>query len=466
MKSQRGSVLVMVVGVALVLFILTGAVYTYFQMNARASRFQMNRIRAATAAEAGTALALHHLSSLESLPESGEPYLLQMDGDSSGWIDLVDCGRFYVVIDPLNGLGGLTSNGAVEIRSRGLAGDITRDVYVRAAPAYPSSYALLVDDAIPAGFFTDGRMVDGSVHSNGEINFSSYSPDSINDPYVSMVSTTSQGGFRFSGGVCSDVPHPEGSSVWVRPYTRHRQGSPYWQPNSPEIDFSRMAEHFRGIVTGSVQTDAVRITAERILIEGQRLIYKESETSIEQALSLDNVNLVIVRNGFSPVMVKTVRRPDHSFTIIASNDMEIGGGIDGGATGSGGPLGLVALGNIIISADPDETGEEDWPGRWEIETDGGFLIRACLVAPSGTFKAQTPYIPSDQTRVTVTGSLVERTMGRLSSGNSGYQLGNTWDQGLGALHPPYFPLLGRWNIYSWIIDPPEQEGFEIEDDAI
>ncbi len=465
MKQQRGSALALVVGTAAVLFILTAVVYTYFQMNARASLFRMNRIRAATAAEAGTALALHHLASLESIPEDGEPFLLEVEGDSSGWMSLGDGVSFFVVIDPVNGMSGLCRNGAVEVRSRGLAGDVTRDIELRTTPAYPSSYALLTDNGIPEGYFVDGRVVNGPVHSNGLINFSSYSPDSTGDPYASMVSTA-QSGMLFSGAGLSDVAHPQGSSIWVRPYTLHRQGSPYWRTSVPEIDFVRLNDHFRGLVTGSVRSDAVRISAERILIEGDHLLYKENQNATERVLSLAEVDLVVVRNGFSSVTVKTVRRPERPLTIIAANNMIIGGEIDGGAVGSGGPLGLVALGNIVIAADPDETGGEDWSGRWDIETDRGFLVRASLVAPSGSFQAETPYIPREKSRVSVTGSLVERSMGRMSSGDSGYQLGNTWDQGLGALHPPYFPMLGCWNVYSWIIDPPELEGFEIEEDRI
>lgn len=456
----------MVAGVAAVLFVLTGVVYTYFQMNVRTSVFKMNRARAAMAAEAGTALALHHLSSMESISRDGTPFVIQMEGDSAGWTAIPGGGRAFIVIDPFNGVGGLCDNGAVEVRSRGLSVDVTTDVELRATPAYPSSYALLTDNGISEGYFVDGRIVDGPVHSNGLIHFSSYSPDSTGDPYASMVSTTRQGGFRFAGAGISNLPHPEGSSIWVRPYTRHSQGSPYWRASAPEIDFVRMADHFRGIVTGSIHSDAVRISAERVLIEGERLVYKENRAAEEKSVDLTDVNLVIVRNGFSSVMVKTVRRPEHPLTIIAANDMEIGGGIDGGATGSGGPLGLVALGNIYISPDPDETGGSDWPGRWKIETDRPFLIRACLAAPSGSFQARTPSIPEEKTRVTVSGSLAERTMGRLSSVNSGYELGNSWEQGLGALHPPYFPMLGRWNVYSWIIDPPGQEGYEIEDDRI
>ncbi|MCD6589127.1 MAG: hypothetical protein J7K88_11315 [Candidatus Fermentibacteraceae bacterium] len=137
MKQQRGSALALVVGAASVLFVLTGVVYTYFQMNARTHLFKMNRVRAEMAAEAGTALALHHLASMESIPQAGAPVVLPLETDSAGWISLPDCGSFRVVIDPMNGLGGLCSNGAVEVRSQGMSGDVIRDIELRAAPAYP-----------------------------------------------------------------------------------------------------------------------------------------------------------------------------------------------------------------------------------------------------------------------------------------------------------------------------------------
>jgi len=461
LKRQRGSALALVVGAASVLFLLTGVVYTYFRMNASASLFKQNRVRAAMAAEAGSAMAVHYLSSMESMPQDGSPFVMHIEGDSTGWTNLPGSGSFRVVIDPVDGLGGLCGNGAVEVYSQGLSSGVTRDILLKASPAYPSSYALLSDGEIPQGYFIDGRIVNGPVHSNGMIHFSSYSPDSVDDPFVEMVSTTRNGGFDISGFGISSVPHPEGSSVWVMPYSHHRQGSPFWRVYAPEIDFSRMNNYFHDIVSGSVQSDAERISAERIIIAGENLLYKESLESPERTLDLEGVNLVIVQNGFSPVTIKTILIPDHPVTIIATRDIEIGGTIDGGAAGASGPMGLVALGNIVIAADPDETGGDDWPGYWEIETNRGFLIRACLAVPAGTFKAEVPYLPSEQTRVTITGSLVERTHGRLSSGSSGYYMGNAWEQGLVAFHPPYFPMIGRWNVYSWIMDPPERDSIPI-----
>ena len=76
MKKNRGSALAIVVGVAGVLFILTGVVYTYFKMNASASIFRMNSIRAAVAADAGTNLALHFLSTMENYSDETTPFFL------------------------------------------------------------------------------------------------------------------------------------------------------------------------------------------------------------------------------------------------------------------------------------------------------------------------------------------------------------------------------------------------------
>jgi hypothetical protein len=94
------------------------------------------------------------------------------------------------------------------------------------------------------------------------------------------------------------------------------------------------------------------------------------------------------------------------------------------------------------------------------------MVRAALAIPYGDLQAQTPYLPSQMTRITVSGSLTQVQMGRLSSANSGYELGISWDQGLGALHPPHFPMLGRWNVFSWLVDPPDQGDIEITDDLV
>ncbi|HPF32731.1 MAG TPA: hypothetical protein PLM22_07180 [Candidatus Sabulitectum sp.] len=463
MKGKRGSVLATVVIVAAALFALVGVTYTYFTMNARTMAFTMNRTRALASAEAGVALAVHHLQSLDELPE-GDPFLLSMEGDSMGWTMLPGGGRAMVVIDPYNGtlMAGL-GNGSVQIRTEGLAGNVSREVVAGASPAYPSSFALLTDGGIGNGFFSDGREINGAVHSNGVIEFSSYSPDSTGDPKGEMFSTTSDGGFRFSDSGFSTVPHPEGSSIWVRPYANHRQGSPYWRPCSPPVDFSRMSSHFRNLASSA---EGVRITAARLLLDGNRVRFKETEGAEERVLDLSGVDLLLVENGFSPVIVKSVRRLEEPLTILARSDLIIGGGIDGGVAGSGGPLGLVSLGSVVIADDPDLSGTGDWPGDWQIETDGAMLIRASVVAAGGGLRAATPYRPQEQTRVTVSGSLTQVQMGRLSSANSGYELGISWDQGLGALHPPHFPMLGRWNVFSWLVDPPDQGDIDITDDLV
>jgi hypothetical protein len=280
-----------------------------------------------------------------------------------------------------------------------------------------------------------------------------------------MFSTTTEGGFYFSGWGMSEVPHPEGSSIWVRPYSRHRQGSPYWMPAAPPIDYSRMQDHFRQLLSSS-GPDVIRVSAERILLDGNRVRFMENRDSPERSFDISGVTLIIADNGFSPVVIKSVQTTAHPLTVIARNDLLLGGTIDGGAVGHGGPLGLVAMGDVIIADDPDGTGVPDWPGQWRIETDRPFMVRACIAAPSGSLRAQVPYRPAEKARVSISGSLTQSSMGRMSSGASGYDLGISWDQGLGGLHPPHFPLLGRWNIHSWLVDPPRVDGREITDDVI
>ncbi len=465
-KKERGSVLATVVVIAAFLFLLTGVVYTYYRMNANTALYRMNRIRAQAAAESGIALAVHYLASLSRMPDTTEPFPVMMEGDSSGWTLLPWGQRCQIVIDPINGSFGELANGAAEIRARGISGSQTRSIYARVSPSYSSSYALLTSQGISEGFFTDGRVVNGPVHSNGPIWFTSYSPDSTGDPYVEMVSTTSQGGFIFSSSGRSEVPHPEGSNTWVRPYARLSQGRPFWRTSAPPVDLGRLGEHFRRLSSSTVSQTTVSVNAPRVIIDGDRLLYRTSETAPEEAVSIADADLIIIRNGFSSVILKTGARPGHPVTVLCPGDIHLGGQIDGGVPGSGGPMGIVSLGDIVIPADPDLTGTSDWPGRWQIETDGALMVRAALAIPYGDLQAQTPYLPSRMTRVTVSGSLTQVQMGRLSSANSGYELGISWDQGLGALHPPHFPMLGRWNVFSWLVDPPDQGDIDITDDLV
>ncbi len=464
-RGQRGAILATVVIIAGVLFILVGVAWTYFTMAARTAAFTAGRTRALASAEAGVALAIHYLQSLEEKPASGEPFPVVMEGDSSGWTLLPGGGRARIVIDPYNMTGGPWQNGAVQIRTMGLSGGYTRSITAGAAPAYPSSYGLLTAEGIPEGFFVDGRIVNGAVHSNGPIYFSSFSPDSTGDPHGEMFSTTTEGGFHFSGWGRCDTPHPEGSSIWVMPYARHRQGSPYWRPAAPPIDFARMDSHFRGLLSSS-GPNTLRVSAQRLLLDGNRVRFKESLNSPERSLDITEATLIIADNGFAPVVVKSLQPTQHPLTVMTRNGMIIGGPVDGGTVGSGGPLGLVSMGDVIIADDPDATGSPDWPGQWNIETDRPFLIRASIAVPNGTLRAEVPYRPQERTRVTVNGSLTQRLMGRMNSAASGYDLGVSWDQGLGGLHPPHFPLLGRWNIHSWLIDPPREENYDMGSDMV
>ncbi len=226
-----------------------------------------------------------------------------------------------------------------------------------------------------------------------------------------------------------------------------------------------MDSHFRGLLSSS-GPNTLRVSAQRLLLDGNRVRFKESLNSPERSLDITEATLIIADNGFAPVVVKSLQPTQHPLTVMTRNGMIIGGPVDGGTVGSGGPLGLVSMGDVIIADDPDATGSPDWPGQWNIETDRPFLIRASIAVPNGTLRAEVPYRPQERTRVTVNGSLTQRLMGRMNSAASGYDLGVSWDQGLGGLHPPHFPLLGRWNIHSWLIDPPRDENYDMGSDMV
>ncbi len=438
-RGQRGAILATVVIIAGVLFILVGVAWTYFTMAARTAAFATGRTRALASAEAGVALAIHYLQSLEEKPSSGEPFPVIMDGDSSGWTVLPGGGRARIVIDPYNMTGGPWQNGAVQIRTMGLSGEYTRSITAGAAPAYPSSYGLLTAEGIPQGFFVDGRIVNGAVHSNGPIYFSSSSPDSTGDPHGEMFSTTAEGGFHFSGWGRWDTPHPEGSSIWVMPYARHRQGSPYWRPAAPAIDFARMDSQFRGLLSSS-GPNTVRVSARRLLLDGNRVRFKESLNSPERSLDITEATLIIADNGFAPVVVKSLQTTQHPLTVITRNGMIIGGPVDGGDSWLRGAPGACIHGGCNHSRRPGCHGLAGLARSVEHRDRQPLPHQASIAAPNGSLRAEVPYRPEERTRVTVNGSLTQRRMGRMNSAASGYDLGVSWDQGLGGLHPPIFPF--------------------------
>ena len=195
--GRRGAVLGIVVVLTFALAVLATAAFVMFRSNMASGIFREDRVRAVTAAEAGVSLALHYLGTMNAPPIGPEPFSL--DGDSLQWINIPGTReRVWVVIDPcdMNGLPG--NNGGVEIRARGLSGEATRDVVVRACPDYPSRYSLLVDRSMLSRPFQDGDMVDGPVHCNGPVGFASMSSD-YGRPLAGLRRHHLRGGLPFLG---------------------------------------------------------------------------------------------------------------------------------------------------------------------------------------------------------------------------------------------------------------------------
>ncbi|NOQ21735.1 MAG: hypothetical protein GQ565_03655 [Candidatus Aegiribacteria sp.] len=462
--SRRGVALVLVFVVTLVMSLLVAAVYILFSGNVASYEYVKDRIGARFAAEAGARVAVHELSLETELPVCTDPF--HMPDDSSGWITMPGIEeRALVVIDPRNVVSNPRAIRGVEIRTRGSMGSMTMDVSMRYAPDAPSRYALLVDEAIPAGFFTDGRKVEGPVHCNGVINFSSVSADSTGDPFAEEISTTSEeGGFRFADAGFSKVPHPAGSAVWVRPYLRHLTGSPVWTSSARSVDFARVSAYFNGLLSEASKMGTVVSGVKRIIIDGNTVYMKSADDGPVTRLDLeDGKNLVFILNGSMPVYIKSGQSMDIPLTIVATGSVYIYGNIRGPAAGSNGPLAIVSLGDFIIPSDPAFTGATDWYPPWDINTEANLSVSAFLAAPSGELRSENIVYPPIELYFCIHGGLMEKKMGRLGSGISGYYLAIEYDQGLKNVMPPYFPILENWIMTSWIEDP-GYGGGSIDDD--
>lgn len=449
---RQGAALAMVVIFTLVLSILAAAVYLLFRSNVQSHEWKENEIRALFAAEAGASLAIHNLEMLNRFPGSTEPFSLA--GDSAQWIVLPGSGdKAWVVIDPCDAASVPDRISCVEIRSRGMAGETTVDVSIRAVPDFPSRYAMLLDESVPHGFFTDNRIIDGPVHANGRIEFSSSSPDSSNDPFVMEISTTKDGGFFFSGYGYSDIPHPPGSNIWVRPYTRHSGGEPYWNNTAGEINFNRLRNYFGSLVSEASAQSSLFSQVKRILLDGNRILLKRDESCIPDTVYLENSNLIFLSNGNTPVLIKSLHPLEGTLTIISTGPCYIAGQIEASLASAGGPLGIVSLGDIVVANDPDLTGLPDWSSPWDISTNTDIYIYAFLAAPDGQLRAENPSYPRDKKRLTVFGGLLQQRFGSLGTTRSGYELQIAYDSGLAENLPPHFPILEYWEVLSWEQDP-------------
>ncbi len=461
--GRRGAALAIVFFFTLVLSILVAAVYILFTGNVATFEYTRDRIGARFTAEAGARLAVHHLSLETTMPQGTAPFY--MPEDSSGWITMQGIqGRVLVVIDPRNNVEDPFAIRGVEIRSRGSCNDQSMDVKVHYAPDSPSRYALLVDGGIPAGFFVDGRKIEGPVHCNGIINFSSVTSDSTDDPFASEISTTSDGGFRFSDAGMAIVPHPDGSSVWVMPYRSHRSGSPSWNHDASPIDFERIGDHFHDLYSEAVSMNTVVMGVKRIILDRNTMLMKADNLGPITTIELgSDRNLVYIMNGAMPVYIKSGQPTTIPLTIVATGNVYISGNIRGSAAGGQGPLAIVSLGDIVIPSDPSYTGQTDWSTPWDIQTEGNLSVQAYLASPAGVLRCESLMYPGDPVYFTIMGGLMEQEMGNLGTVMSGYRLEISYDRGLYGVMPPYFPILENWIMTSWVEDP-DYAGKTIEDD--
>ena len=457
--GRRGAVLAITMVLAFVLLLLSTTIFFLFNMNVDSYEYTAGRIRAQAAAEAGANIALYYLAQGTCAPQDPLPF--SMDGDSAQWMELPGGGKAWVVVDPFDGNSIPNIVGGVEIRSRGLSGGVTRDVVIRAAPDYASRYALLVNDRIPTGVLADNCLFDGPVHCNGMVEFSSSTPDSTDDPYVSAVSTSSEY-FYFSGSGYSEEPHPEGSTVWVRPYAHHLQGSPYWEVSADSVDFPDHEAWFRQLQNEAASQGSVIYLAERVLLNGNMVLSRMTEDGPVDTLFLAGRDVVFVQGGAGAIHFKSIAPPSDAVTFVFNGPVSISGSVFGPPASSVGPLGIVTLGDIIIAADPRAQGEEDWPSPWDIQTSSNIQVHGVLAAPRGTLRAEDPGAPSPGTRFTVYGGLMVNRLGMTGIAGSGYEMTVAWEPDLTSMHPPHFPALDRWSVSSWQQDP-DYEGLDIDD---
>lgn len=448
-KGREGAVLAITLVLAIVLFILSSGLFIIFNANVDSYEYTSGRLRAITAAESGVNLALYKLAEQHGgVPADTDPYSLP--GDSAHWIDLPGMEeKVWVVVDPFDGSSIPYAIGGAEIRCRGFYRGYTRDVRVRVSPDYPSRYAYLVNGVFPSELMRDGSIIDGPVHANGTVEFASTTPDSSMDPFVASVST-GMDEFYFTDAGYSDSPHPQGSSVWVRPYSRHIQGKPYWEAGADSLDFDFMREWFSGL-RGQASISGEVITAtQRILIEDDMLLTRNSIDGPVDTIMTEGKDLFWVMGGARPVFIKGVNAPKQVFTLICSGDVYISGSIQAPNNPDAGLISIVSLRNIVIPEDP---GSEDWPNPWKIETDRPLQVNCILAAPRGSIKAENPVVPNPSLRFNVRGGTIINEFGLTGIGERGYQVRVAWNPLQATMHPPHFPSMGDWVVSSWEQDP-------------
>jgi len=427
LKSQKGISFIVALLIMGLMSVLGFGVASLVATDSRVSVNQLRSTQAFWLAEAGIERANRWLRFQDPPPGGTSPFTLYDELP-------LGAGTFTVIVDPDDG-NPTTYLKRYTITSIGRVGNISRRIRARFRMTTFGHYAYLTRSEGGIIWFYTGDVIEGPLHSNDQISI-------WGSPVFLGKVTSSATSFR--QGYEYDPDFREGYQLGVPPIympSWDEVKNTYWieTGSSPELIINAQNGREAGIVFNPDGT----LTYSVWHWEDSSKIYDIPSTVV----NLADLNGLVYVEGSGKVEVSgTV---NGAITIMAEGNIFI---VDDvvylAADSTGRPqegcddwLGLISKKNVIIA--DNQANREG----------GGVKINAAILALEHSFTVENYWSGSFRGYLTVWGSISQDTRGPVGTfgwyGMTGYLKDYHYDTRFLDQPPPYFPVTGEYDTYTW-----------------
>ncbi|PIE52396.1 hypothetical protein CSA37_06290 [Candidatus Fermentibacteria bacterium] len=466
-RNRQGSALMLVVIAAIFLIILTGALYTYLKYNTESHIWTRDRMQSRYTAEAGIHLATHMVVAGASLPTASSPEDI-LGTVSSPEVLPGSLGSAYVTVHSNRNNEDLISSNAYMFNCIGFnpGGSDSTGVRAVVSPLNLARFSVFMDDPTIEGAYTDGYRFDGPFYANGPVRVVSDTPNHEKDPFFYSFQLTSD--YYVSDWSGTHATGPAIGNLQMRPFERLSMGAPYFELEVDTIPFGKNEINWQGVRNAAI-SGGLYFTAEevpdgtRFRLVQNTLELKTADGSPEQIFDLNALENPVIwfdNNSSDRMYVRGHGDPsfgmDSALTVGMNGDLYLAGNLVYSNQDLEDPenhclVGFITVdGSFIIAEDPDLSGNPDWVGGWQIDTEGDFQVNAVLLALEGVLEAENYRKPEPgPAQFTVVGGYMIQNEGFTSTNTTGFDISVNFDPRLLSMHPPFFPTTGNWNTTMW-----------------
>jgi len=451
-RNERGSTLVGVMILAIIMLMTMAAVFDFGAQDATLANHEIRYSQALYLAESGLAKTVAWLEA-----QDDPPYQMMEFQPFGETPDSTCSGTYAVSIVPDAGNAGRSTK-YYTIRSSGTVGDVTRTLEHEVRTQSFAQFIYFTHEEHPPSsttpvWFCSADHLDGAIHSNGQFHI-------FGDPYFGGHLSSAYG-----GPDDDDWSHNPSLMYYNGSYSDHIEST---EPSNPPHDEPTFEDGFELGTTEIELPDCLddleawaqdgglyldgnsKIVLSRTTRNGTLwgyISYKIGSARRWTNVPLDTLNGVVFVDGTA----KVEGILDGSLTIASSGDMYITDDVTYRDSDSGGPcegcddiLGLVSESDIIIKDNSDNRDD--------------CVIHAHLMALGTSFGAQNYSSGSPRGTLTVHGGIIQQYRGCVGTGSlngdqviirTGYAKDYHYDHRFESVQPPGYLLTGEYHRMRW-----------------